>query len=135
VRLVFDTNIIISALLFEGSKPFKAFLIGLERGEILFSASTLTELKEVLWRKKFDPFLTHEERKEFLASFVIYGTPVEPGEKITKCRDPEDNKFLELAVSGRADFIVSGDQDLLILNPFRNIPIVTPHEFIRVGLK
>lgn len=130
MRLVFDTNIIISALLFEGSKPFQAFLIGLEKGEILFSFSTLTELQEVLWRKKFDQYLTQEERKQFIASFVLYGTPVEPDERITECRDPKDNKFLELAVSGKADFIISGDEDLLILNPFRNIPILTPQQFI-----
>ena len=51
-------------------------------------------------------------------------------ESIDICRDPKDNKFLELAVSGEADFIVSGDQDLLVLNPFRNIEIVTANDFL-----
>ena len=52
-------------------------------------------------------------------------------EQIASCRDPHDDKFLELAVSGRADMIVSGDADLLALNPFRGIPIVTPAMFVQ----
>ena len=130
MRLVFDTNIIISALLFEGSKPSKAFDIGLKQGVILFSSSTLTELEEVLWRSKLDPYISHEERRQFLASFILHTTPVEANETISGCRDPKDNMFPELAVYGKADFIVSGDKDLLILNPFRNIQIVSPDSFI-----
>jgi putative PIN family toxin of toxin-antitoxin system len=52
-------------------------------------------------------------------------------ERITACRDPRDDKFLELAVNGHADLIVSGDRDLLALNPFRDIPIVTPADFVQ----
>ena len=56
-------------------------------------------------------------------------------EHIAACRDPKDDKFLELAVSGRADLIVSGDQDMLALNPFRGIPIVTPAAFVRAVVR
>lgn len=132
MRLVFDTNIIISAMLFEGSKPSKAFGVSIKQGVILFSSSTLSELEDVLWRKKFDPYISHEERKQFLSSFILHSRPVEINETITECRDPRDNKFLELAVCGKADFIISGDEDLLILNPFRNIQILTPHNFINL---
>jgi uncharacterized protein len=132
LRLVFDTNIIISAMLFEGSKPSKAFSVGIKQGVILFSSSTLSELENVLWRKKFDPYISHEKRKQFLFSFILYSTPVEINETITECRDPKDNKFLELAVCGKADFIISGDKDLLVLSPFRNIQILTPHNFINL---
>lgn len=52
-------------------------------------------------------------------------------QRIAACRDPTDDKFLELAVNGRADAIVTGDADLLALNPFRGIPIVTPAIFVR----
>jgi len=135
LRLVFDTNIIISALLFEGSKPSKAFNIGIEQEVILFSSSTLTELEEVLWRNKFDQYISHEDRKQFLSSFILHATPVEPDQTITECRDSKDNKFLELAVCGKADFIISGDEDLLILNPFRNIRILTPSRFINLHSK
>jgi len=132
LRMVFDTDIIISAMLFEGSKPSKAFGVGIKQGVILFSSSTLSELEDVLWRKKFDPYISHEERKQFLSSFILHSTPVEINETITECRDPKDNKFLELAVCGKADFIISGDKDLLILSPFRNIQILTPHNFINL---
>jgi putative PIN family toxin of toxin-antitoxin system len=135
LRLVFDTNIIISALLFEGSKPSKAFNIGIEREFILFSPSTLSELEEVLWRKKFDQYISHEDRNQFLSSFILHATPVEPDQTITECRDSKDNKFLELGVCGKADFIISGDEDLLILNPFRNIHILTPRRFINLYSK
>jgi len=132
LRLVYDTNIIISALLFEGSKPSKAFDIGINQGAILFSSSTFTELEEVLSRNKFDQYISHEERKQFLTSFILYSKPVEINETISACRDPQDNKFLELAVCGKADFIISGDEDLLVLNPFRKIKILTPDSFLKM---
>jgi len=135
LRLVFDTNVIISALLFEGSKPSKAFDIGIKHGVILFSSSTLAELEEVLSRNKFEQYISHEERKQFLTSFILNSTPVEIDETISECRDPKDNKFLELAVCGKADFIISGDEDLLALNPFRNIQIITPDSFLRMHSK
>ncbi len=52
-------------------------------------------------------------------------------ERIAECRDPTDDKFLELAVNGRADMIVTGDLDLLVLNPFRGIPIIEPAAFVQ----
>jgi predicted nucleic acid-binding protein len=52
-------------------------------------------------------------------------------ERVVACRDPTDDKFLELSVSGRADLILTGDRDLLVLHPFRSIPIVTPLTFVR----
>ena len=135
MRLVFDTNIIISALLFDGSKPSKAFDIGINQGVLLFSLPTLAELEEVLWRNKFDRYISHEERKQFLTSLILHSTPIETNETISECRDPKDNKFLELAVCGKADFIISGDEDLLVLNPFRNIQIITPDSFLKIHSK
>lgn len=132
MRLVFDTNIIISALFFEGSKPAKAFEIGIKQGTILFSSATFSELEEVLWRNKFDQYISPEERNQFLTGFILNGTPVEIDRTISECRDPKDNKFLELAVCGNADFIISGDEDLLTLNPFRNIKIIPPDNFLRI---
>ena len=110
MRLVFDTNVIISAMLFEGSKPSKAFDIGIKHGVILFSSSTFAELEEILSRNKFNQYISHEERKQFLTSFILNLTPVEIDETISECRDPKDNKFLELAVCGKADFIISGPE-------------------------
>jgi putative PIN family toxin of toxin-antitoxin system len=129
-RYVFDTNTLVSALLFEHSKPGQAFRRALRRGEVLLSPSTLEELSEVLQREKLDRYVTASEREEFLEAFVERAMFIEPTEEIRACRDSKDDKFLELAVSGRACCIVSGDNDLLILNPFRDIVIMTAAEFL-----
>jgi putative PIN family toxin of toxin-antitoxin system len=97
---------------------------------ILYSEATLLELNQVLNRKKFVKYFTVEEKQEFIVKLIESGELVVITESIDVCRDPKDNKFLELAVSGEADFIVSGDQDLLVLNPFRNIEIITANDFL-----
>ena len=71
-----------------------------------------------------------EERMRFLVGLLKESELFEPTEAIAECRDPKDNKFLELAFCGKADCIISGDDDLLALNPFREIPIITPREFL-----
>jgi putative PIN family toxin of toxin-antitoxin system len=129
-RYVFDTNTLISAALFEGSTPDRAFRWALRHGRVLASPDTLDELVEVLGRDKFDRYLSAEEREAFLEALVERADVVEPVKKIRACRDPDDDKFLELAVEGRAEAIVSGDDDLLALDPFRHISIVTPSAFL-----
>ena len=129
-RYVFDTNVIISALLFEQSKPAQAFHAALDRGEILLSLPILKELYEVLNREKFNRYLLLEERERFIAAFLRESILVDINESLRACRDPKDDKFLELAINGEATCIISGDEDLLELNPFRNIPIMKPYEFI-----
>lgn len=69
--------------------------------------------------------------REGLAKVLTGAELVAITERIAACRDPKEHKFLELAVNGHADLIVSGDADLLALNPFRGIPIVTPATFVR----
>jgi len=128
--IVFDNNVLVSALLFEQSVPGRAFNAALVAGDILLSSTTFTELSQVLERPKFDRYVTPEERARFLAMLLAEGRLIEVAEAIRACRDPDDDKFLELAVSGSADSLVTGDQDLLALNPFRDIPIVTPGEFL-----
>lgn len=125
-RYVFDTNTLISAALFEGSTPDRAFRWTLRHGRVLASPDTLAELVAVLGREKFDRYLTVEEREAFLEAFVERADIIEPVKDIQACRDPDDDKFLEVAVEGRAEAIVSGDDDLLALHPFRGISIVTP---------
>lgn len=77
--------------------------------------------------------MTLEERERFLEALVREAELVEITEEIYVCRDPKDDQILELAVNGKASCIVTGDQDLLVLNPFRRIPIVTPAEFLNLG--
>jgi putative PIN family toxin of toxin-antitoxin system len=129
-RYVFDTNAVVSALLFEQSVPGQAFYAALDGGEVLVSPATFAELAEVLGRKKFDRYLTHEERELFLAMLLREATVVEIAEEVRACRDPKDDKFLELVVSGRASGLVTGDEDLLALHPFRGAPVLTPAQFL-----
>ncbi|OHB66488.1 MAG: putative toxin-antitoxin system toxin component, PIN family [Planctomycetes bacterium RBG_13_62_9] len=132
VRHVFDTNTLVSALLFAHSRPGQAFRHALKRGRVLLSSSTIEELAEVLQRAKFERYVTPAEREEFLAALVERALFVEPTEAVRACRDAKDDKFLELAVNGGASCIISGDDDLLALHPFRNIAIMTPAQFLRV---
>ncbi len=125
LNIVLDVNVIISALLFTQSKPRKALDIIRHNHLILMSEITLLELEQVLNRPKFNKYVTLEERQNFLTQLVERVFLVEIFESIEECRDPKDNKYLELAVSGNADYIMTGDNDLLVLNPFRAISIMT----------
>jgi putative PIN family toxin of toxin-antitoxin system len=117
--------------LFEHSKPGQALRRALRRGRVLLSSPTLEELAEVLQREKFERYVTAAECEEFLVAFVERVLFMEPTEEVHACRDAKDDKFLELAVSGRATYIISGDDDLLVLHPFRDIAIVTAAEFLQ----
>jgi uncharacterized protein len=129
-RFVLDTGVIVSAVLLPRSVPRQTMDLASARGIILASADTIGELDEVLRRSKFNRYLREEERLLFLAAFIRDAKVVDVTERLTKSRDPKDDKFLELAVSGNATCIVSGDDDLLVLNPFRGVAILTPQEFI-----
>ena len=130
MRFVLDTNVVVSAALLAGSVPRQAFDKALDEGTILISVPVLLELAEVLSRKKLNKYLLEEERMRFLIALLKEAEMMEVSEEITDCRDVKDNKFLELAVGGKANCIVSGDDDLLVLNPFRGIPILTSREFL-----
>jgi uncharacterized protein len=123
---------LISGLIFKSSKPGQAFQYALKSGDILLSPQTLAELSEVLSRKKFDRYVTSVEREEFLEALIERAILVEPIETVTVCRDPKDDKFLELALNGKASFIITGDEDLLELNPFSGVRILKPDEFLQV---
>lgn len=130
VRAVLDTNVSVSAVLQPRSTPRRAFDMVLEHGTSLISIGTLAELNEVLSRSRFNRYLTQEQRLEFLATLVRGSELVDVIAVVAVCRDPKDDKFLELALSGRATHVISGDNDLLSLNPFRGVAIITPQEFL-----
>jgi len=130
VRCVADTNVLISALLLKNSPPFQSVEQIFLKGVMLRSEATLAELRRVLEKKKLERYVTTEERQIFLAKFLMESELVAISERVEACRDPKDNQFLELAVNGKADFIVTGDEDLLVLHPFRAVQIVTPRNFL-----
>jgi len=129
-RFVFDTNVLVSALLHSQGKPRQAFDVALGRGEVLTSLEMLQELVEVLSRPKFDRYLTREERERFLQAFSREAVLVEATEHVDICRDPKDDAVLELAASRGAIHIITGDEELLVLDPFRDIAIVRSDRFL-----
>jgi uncharacterized protein len=133
LRCVFDTNVLVSALLLPESKPRQALGLALHKGRVLLSLAALAELYEVLNRKQFRKYVSEEDTRTFLAALTRETQWVDVDTQITACRDPKDNKFLELAVSGHATHIVTGDADLLTLNPFRGIEILPPHRFLELS--
>ena len=130
LRVVIDTGVVVSAVLLPRSVPRQAFDRAAAQGRILVSAATVAELDDVLRRPKFDKYIEEVRRLEFLAALIDSAEAIEPTESVSACRDPKDDKFLELAVSGRVSHLISGDPDLLALNPFRGIPIITAREFL-----
>ena len=132
IRFVFDTNVVISALLLKQSVSRRAFDKARRMGRLLISEITIEELDRVLKRQKFKKYVTEEERMEFITAFVREGHLIDITERVNVCRDPDDNKFLELALSGGATYIISGDKDLLALHPFRGIAVLTPAQFLKV---
>lgn len=130
LRVVIDTGVVVSAALLPRSVPRQAFDLAADRGRLLISSATVAELDDVLRRPKFDRYAGEEKRLELLAAVVREAEVIEVTETIAECRDPKDDKFLELAISGRASHIISGDADLLTLHPFRGIAILSPQEFL-----
>lgn len=129
-RFVLDTNVIISAVFFPKGLPRQAMDWAGQNGKILASESTFAELSEVLLRPRFERFASLATREAVLLDFARSAEFVEIRESIVACRDPKDNQYLTLAVNGGASYIVTGDEDLLVLNPFRQIPILTARSFL-----
>jgi putative PIN family toxin of toxin-antitoxin system len=130
MRVVVDTNVLVSAALKQQSMPGMAALLVERRGGLLKSLATEQQLFEVVARPRLSA-LIDPETQAWLRRLMATAELVTISERIVACRDPTDDKFLELAVNGGADLIVSGDGDLLSLNPFRDIPIVTPAVFVQ----
>lgn len=129
-RLVIDANVIVSSVLSAQGRASQAFDLAITTGIVLMSNDTFGELSEVLLRSKFDRYSNRAKRETFLDELLGLVEFVEITEQIDECRDPKDNKYLELAVSGKADAIVTGDDDLLVLHPFQQIPIVRIQTFL-----
>jgi putative PIN family toxin of toxin-antitoxin system len=130
-RIVADTNCLVSRLLLPSSVPGDAVRKAVDSGLLLVCEATMNELADVLGRRKFDHYITIADRQQFLrllgrvAEFVPIVYPVR------ECRDPKDDKFLEVALNGKADLILTGDTDLLALNPWQGIAILSPARYLK----
>jgi uncharacterized protein len=132
-RFVIDTNTLVSGYLFPQSLPGLAFDRVLTSHQLLMSMEVAEELVEVMRREKFDRFLSPQRREDLVAGTIRSSAFVQTTTVVTDCRDIKDNKFLELAIDGQATAIITGDADLLILNPYCGIPILTPREYLTRG--
>jgi uncharacterized protein len=131
-KVVLDTNTVLSALLFNQSKlsQFRA-LWQSEKIIPLTSKATISELIRVLAYPKFK--LTRLEQQVFLAEYLPYIETITTIEKMTDtsvCRDTNDTMFLELALAGKADYLIKGDKDLLEIQQTFKFKIITPAGFI-----
>jgi putative PIN family toxin of toxin-antitoxin system len=134
LRCVLDTNVFVSALLSPGSKTRMVVDLVRRRGTILLSFATLAELFEVLSRKQFRSYIDEGDVRRFLAALTREAQWIDVPVEITACRDPKDDKFLSLAVSGRATHIVTGDADLLALHPCSGNPDSCTRRVLGAGL-
>lgn len=129
-RLVVDTNLYISATLKPHSYSNKCVRYILSECIPIFSRETAQELYNTLTREKFLRYAPEGKRKMFYFHVMQSSEIVLPDERIDVCRDPKDNMFLEAAVAGNVDYLISGDKDLRALESFRGIPILTAREFM-----
>jgi putative PIN family toxin of toxin-antitoxin system len=133
IRAVVDTNILVRAVI-KPTGSVGPVLQRLRRREyiLLISRATLDETADVLYRPRLRTKyqLSNRVLRAMIRLIVLRSELIRPDRRIVACRDPRDDKFLEVAVSGRAQVIVSGDEDLLALNPFERNPIVTPARFL-----
>ncbi len=130
MNIVLDTNIIVSSLCFPFSKPRIVFDIARKHFTLLSSKDTLKELEGVLHRDKFNKYIDIGLRKEFLTRYSDITNIVFINKKIELCRDPKDNIFLELALCGKADLLITGDNDLLVLKHINSTKIITIEDFL-----
>ena len=139
--IVIDTNVYISALGFDNillkllNICFESELI-----QIYISDQIYNEIEEVFFRESFNKkvknSLSKESKLEFLQNLKLLTVNTKTDQKITICRDPKDNKFLELAKTVKADYLITGDKDLLDLKQFGETKILKPSEFIlELGLE
>lgn len=129
-RFILDSNVLISAALFADSTPRAAVDRVRREGVLLFSDATWMELVSRIERGKFDRWVSLETRLAFIEGLLGFAEAVEITGAEMGCRDPEDDKFLETAETGEAAAIVTGDGDLLAVHPWRDIPIITPADFL-----
>ena len=130
LQFVIDTNVLVSSVLIKKSSSDAALKKARSLGSLLFSEATFQELQITLSRSKFDKYVSLQVRSEFIFRLRLESELVEILERVDLCRDEKDNKFLEVAINGRADYLITGDNDLLVLRPFQDVKIMTINEFL-----
>ena len=131
-RFVFDTNVLVSAVLFPVSIPALALKKAITIGTVIVSEDCLDELSRVIMDERFEKYSSFSKRQMFLLDFENAAEFIGVKNKIILSRDPDDDKFLSLAKAGSASAIITGDDDLLVLRPLGSISILTPSDFMKL---
>lgn len=129
-NIVFDASSLVGALLREGSVPEQALIAARAHDVICLSAAVADEVRSVFSRPKFQRYLSPRRIEQIFGLLSAAALFVEPTVEVTDCRDPKDNKYLELALAARAEAIVTSDNDLLVLDPWRGIRVLTPAGYL-----
>jgi uncharacterized protein len=133
-RCIVDTNVLISAFLQPSGGTGKVLEATRAAGGVLiFSDETFAELASRLARPKFDRYVDQAIRRQFLSDLAAVAEWAAITGAVRACRDPDDDKFLETAISGAADCIITGDRDLLALDPFEGVTILSPRDFLEAA--
>ncbi|MCB2038122.1 MAG: putative toxin-antitoxin system toxin component, PIN family [Ottowia sp.] len=127
-RVVLDTNVLISAALLQASVPARLTQRVLAHSRLVFSLATFAELETRLWKPKFDRYITLEARRSLLADLSAVADWVEPQASTRHSRDASDDAFIHTAIAGGAAWLVSGDEDLLVLGRVQDVEILRPAE-------
>ncbi len=128
--IVFDSSALVGAAIRRDGVPELALRHAFQRDRIAVSEAVMAELLDVFARPRLQRFLDPALRGELLSTLLASGVFFEPAERVTDCRDPKDNIYLELALASGADTIVSSDQDLLVLHPWRGVRVLRPAEYL-----
>lgn len=127
-RIIVDTNLWISYLISKGFKHLDDLILR-EKAIFLFSDELLEEFVEVAKREKFKKYFSYDDVLKLLELFDSYGEIIKVTHQVNGCRDVKDNFLLSLAVNGKADYLITGDSDLLVLESFENTKILTITQF------
>ncbi|MBU2445510.1 MAG: putative toxin-antitoxin system toxin component, PIN family [Bacteroidetes bacterium] len=130
MKVVVDSNIWISVLI---NKSYQSFIKGVIKKEIkiISSRDQLEEISRVITKPKISRHVQRQHIKEFLILFLKTVELVEIKERVNDCRDEKDNFILETALSGNVNYIITTDNDLLVMNPYREIKILTVTDFLK----
>lgn len=132
LKIIIDTNLWISFLI---SKDYSKLdkIIFENKAKLLFSEELLAEFLAVIKRPKFRRFFTHEDTEELLETIHEFADFIDVKSSVTICRDAKDNFLLSLSKDGKADFLITGDKDLLELQTFENTKIITISNFFEIN--
>ncbi|MDZ8186381.1 MAG: putative toxin-antitoxin system toxin component, PIN family [Nostoc sp. ChiSLP02] len=130
--IVIDTNVLLSAALSPNGTARKALDKAYKDFKLAQSEETYQELSIRIYKRKFDKYISDEDRQYLLDAVKKYSQFIQIKSQINICRDPDDNKFLELAQDSNAEFLITGDRDLLSLKTLAEYEnqIITPRDFL-----